>query len=86
MPSSIRLIARAQRSLGLLVLLSVVGMHSLALAQAVDGNVFATQAVKKTKQPKPDKGNGETTQEREKRLLRECKGRPNAGACEGYAH
>ena len=86
MPSSIRLFARAQRSLGLLVLLTVVGTHSLALAQAVDGNVFATQAVKKTKRPKPDKGNGETTQEREKRLLRECKGRPNAGACEGYAN
>ena len=86
MPSSIPLIARAKQSLGLLVLMTFVGMHSLALAQAVDGNVFATQAVKKTKQPKPDKGNGETTQEREKRLLRECKGRPNAGACEGYAN
>ncbi|MEN9889429.1 MAG: hypothetical protein RL559_1466 [Pseudomonadota bacterium] len=31
------------------------------------------------------KGPGETPQERDKRLLRECKGRPNAGACEGYA-
>lgn len=27
----------------------------------------------------------ETTRERERRLLRECKGRPNAGACAGYA-
>ena len=27
----------------------------------------------------------ETTKERERRLLRECKGRPNAGACEGFA-
>lgn len=27
----------------------------------------------------------ETTRERERRLLRECKGRPNAGACSGYA-
>lgn len=27
----------------------------------------------------------ESTKERERRLLRECKGRPNAGACEGFA-
>lgn len=29
---------------------------------------------------------GETTAERDRRLYRECKGRPNAGACLGYAH
>lgn len=28
---------------------------------------------------------GESTAQREKRLKRECKGRPNAGACSGYA-
>lgn len=28
---------------------------------------------------------GETVVQREKRLKRECKGRPNAGACLGYA-
>lgn len=27
----------------------------------------------------------ESARERERRLLRECKGRPNAGACAGYA-
>lgn len=32
-----------------------------------------------------DKGSGETAAERDRRLLRECKGRPNAGACLGYA-
>jgi len=26
----------------------------------------------------------ETRQERERRLLRECKGRPNAGSCSGF--
>jgi hypothetical protein len=31
-----------------------------------------------------DKGPTETRQERDKRLQRECKGKPNAGACEGY--
>ncbi|PUE44806.1 hypothetical protein B9Z47_17495 [Limnohabitans sp. 2KL-1] len=33
-----------------------------------------------------DKGSGENKAERDKRLLRECRGKPNAGACEGYAH
>ncbi len=32
-----------------------------------------------------DKGSAETTAERDRRLKRECKGRPNAGACLGYA-
>lgn len=31
-------------------------------------------------------GRGETTAQREKRLLRECRGLPNAGACLGYAN
>ena len=29
-------------------------------------------------------GSGETRAERDKRLTRECKGRPNSGLCEGY--
>lgn len=31
-----------------------------------------------------DRGSGETAAERDRRLRRECKGRPNAGACLGY--
>jgi len=31
-----------------------------------------------------DNGSAETAKERERRLLRECKGRNNAGACEGF--
>ena len=31
-------------------------------------------------------GGGETTAERDRRLSRECKGLPNAGACLGYAN
>jgi len=31
-------------------------------------------------------GSGETAAERSARLKRECKGRPNAGACTGYTH
>ncbi|BDT67225.1 hypothetical protein os1_13960 [Comamonadaceae bacterium OS-1] len=30
------------------------------------------------------KDSSESTGERDRRLLRECKGRPNAGACAGY--
>jgi hypothetical protein len=45
------------------------------------------QKPKAAKAPKPtsDKGSAEGRTERDKRLLRECRGRPNAGACEGYA-
>ncbi len=42
---------------------------------------------KKAKAPKPpvSPGTGESKTERDKRLLRECRGKANAGACEGYA-
>ncbi|MDB5895545.1 MAG: hypothetical protein JWQ88_3076 [Rhodoferax sp.] len=36
------------------------------------------------KAPKFVPGSAETTAERDRRLLRECKGRVNAGACAGY--
>jgi hypothetical protein len=47
---------------------------------------------KKEKKSKAKKGGGvsfhdgsaESRAERDKRLSRECKGKPNAGACEGY--
>lgn len=39
----------------------------------------------KAPQPASNKGSAEGRAERDKRLLRECRGRPNAGACEGYA-
>lgn len=31
-----------------------------------------------------EKGPAETRQERDARLRRECRGKPNSGACEGY--
>ncbi len=45
------------------------------------------QKPKPAKAPKPptDKGSAESQAERDKRLQRECRGRPNAGACEGHA-
>lgn len=40
---------------------------------------------RRLKAPKPPAPTSETRAERDQRLLRECQGRPNAGACEGYA-
>ena len=43
-----------------------------------------TSARSKARKPPMDKGPAETRSERDKRLQRECRGKPNAGACEGY--
>ncbi len=42
---------------------------------------------KQSKAPKPpvSSSSGESKAERDKRLLRECRGKANAGACEGFA-
>lgn len=46
--------------------------------------VKAVKSKKKSTKVKFDKGSGETAAERDRRMQRECKGRPNAGACLGY--
>ncbi len=66
-----------------------------AASQAADNFTAVTAADKpaKAKKPKQSKapkapgntGSGESKAERDKRLLRECRGKANAGACEGYA-
>jgi len=45
----------------------------------------AKKKTTKTNTVKYEKGSAESTSERDRRLYRECKGRPNAGACMGYA-
>ncbi len=58
-----------------------------------------TKATAKAQKPKKSKGksssptsvtfyegSAENTTERERRLRRECKGRPNAGACSGFTN
>ncbi len=72
-------------------------LHLFAgLAQATPGGLDASGChhprnkefhchVPRAKAQGKDQGRGETTAQREKRLLRECRGRPNAGACLGYA-
>jgi hypothetical protein len=72
-------------SLCAITLFALLSVFNMSWAQSHSNAAFATEAVKRAKRPKPDKGNGETQPERDRRLLRECKGRPNAGACEGYA-
>ena len=46
----------------------------------------AKSTTHRAKRAKGASGGGETTAERDKRLSRECKGLPNAGACLGYAN
>ncbi|OSZ63426.1 hypothetical protein [Hydrogenophaga sp. IBVHS2] len=54
-------------------------------------SLSATAAEKEAPKKKPSRvtfvksGSGETASERERRLIRECRGRPDAGACLGYA-
>ncbi len=69
---------RRMTTLGLLGLLTGLG---LTTAQAQTPH---TRPSSRNRKPPVDKGPGETRAERDKRLQRECKGRPNAGACEGY--
>lgn len=45
---------------------------------------FHCHAPREKAKPK-GQGSGETPTQRETRLLRECQGRPNGGACLGYA-
>lgn len=60
-----------------------------ALLMAV--TLSATAAEQEAPKKKPARVNfvksesGETASERERRLIRECRGRPDAGACLGYA-
>ncbi len=68
----------AMTTLGLLALAA-----GLALPNAQAGTSKSGRA--KSRKPPVDKGPAETRAERDKRLQRECQGKPNAGACEGYS-
>ena len=57
----------------------------MALALGLSGPSLAkTKKAKGGSQVRILKDSSESTAERNRRLLRECKGRPNAGACAGY--
>jgi hypothetical protein len=68
-----------------------LGVLGCVQAQAADSVTQPTKAKVKKKaaaargnKVKYIRGSEETTSERSTRLKRECKGRVNAGACEGY--
>jgi hypothetical protein len=73
--------------------LSLLGLPPASLA--ADSFTAVTAADKPTKAKKPKQAKapkppvnpstGESKAERDKRLLRECRGKANAGACEGFA-
>ncbi|NMM06230.1 hypothetical protein [Polaromonas sp.] len=71
-----------------------LGLMGSVQAQSSDGVTQPTKAKTKAKKKtavvrgnkvKYVRGSEETTGERNTRLKRECKGRVNAGACEGYS-
>ncbi len=75
-----------------------VGLYGLAIApasHAADVFTAVTAADKPAKVKKPkastapkppaNSSTGESKAERDKRLWRECRGKANAGACEGFA-
>ena len=68
----------------LMALMSAVLATGLSPVTATAASTSGVR--KKAPRQAMDKGPAETRAERDKRLARECKGRPNAGACEGYAH
>ena len=49
------------------------------------GQVAAAGGAKPVGKTTFSRGSEESTAERDRRLYRECQGRPNAGACAGYA-
>lgn len=67
-----------------LALLFTAGM--MAPDPAAAGSQGESKATKrKSVRASSGRDSGETVSERERRLYRECRGRPNAGACEGFA-
>ena len=75
---------RGTRALALTALL-LAAAHANPAFATPDHKPHKAKKVKVAKSPVPyDSGSGESRQERERRLLRECKGRVNAGACAGY--
>ncbi|MEJ5030132.1 MULTISPECIES: hypothetical protein [unclassified Comamonas] len=81
---------RSLRFSTLVLLLAAMAMPPESAWAARKKNTEATQASKKpakarVKVKRQRSSSAETLAERDRRLLRECKGLPNAGACLGYA-
>ena len=78
--------------LSVAIVLIAAPAHTLASSTSSAKETTAKKP-KKEKKAKAQKaggvtfyeGSGETRAERERRLTRECRGRPNSGLCEGFA-
>ncbi|MGV0958713.1 MAG: hypothetical protein ACOYB1_02660 [Limnohabitans sp.] len=70
---------------GLLIAL-MSAVLATGLSPATASSASATGVRKKAPRQAIDRGPAETRAERDKRLARECQGRRNAGACEGYGY
>jgi hypothetical protein len=79
----------------LLVLAGSVGAAGLPTVATFSGAAYAPSISAKAKKAKSAKrskggrvsfhdGSAESRTERDRRLMRECKGRSNSGVCEGY--
>jgi hypothetical protein len=68
-------------------LLVTIGFLGTSPALAREAPASKSRKVKSSKAPKAPANSSpaENRSERERRLLRECRGKPNAGACEGHA-
>lgn len=80
---------RSPRFFYLALLLAAIAMPPEEAWAARKTKTEATQAPKKPAKVKVKRqrsSSAETPAERDRRLLRECKGLPNAGACLGYAN
>lgn len=56
-----------------------------AMSESTGGHKKSRHRAQRQTQPAETTPSGESVKARERRLLRECRGRPNAGACLGYA-
>jgi hypothetical protein len=70
------------------LLIGLLSAALLASGMASSTASAASTSVSRKRAPRQpiDRGPAETRAERDQRLARECKGRPNAGACEGYGY
>ncbi|MFZ4286789.1 hypothetical protein [Variovorax sp. HJSM1_2] len=83
-PQNPRLLRRALQSLAASFLGLALTLAGPAVAAEDKPKSSAQTSKEKVAKPKFIDDTGETPKQRDKRLRRECKGRPNAGACAGY--
>ena len=63
----------------------VLSLATASMANEPKGKTPASGKQQGTRVTIHNSPSAETSAERDRRLTRECKGRPNAGACLGYA-